>query len=228
MSRGHDDASDGEDGPILSPDELDIANDDHVAEIEDGRYVVSPNEPIGDVPRNVTETSGSADSSGTPGDASEPDRPSKGDAADAGESAVTGDDISSRNRDSRPEAGAGSEPETAVTEPQVRAWLSDQFTATDSRYGFDVTATFDGSIEQRRMVSNDVVTIFESLVLWYAQQIDSTTPVEEVLGILLMEANVPVKYPTASLQRVLESTDLGPEDSIADLASAIEDDGFKI
>jgi hypothetical protein len=78
------------------------------------------------------------------------------------------------------------------------------------------------------MVSNDVVTIFESLVLWYAQQIDSTTPVEEVLGILLMEANVPVKYPTASLQRVLESTDLDPDDSIADLASAIEDDGFKI
>jgi len=228
MSRGHDDGSDGEDGPILSPDELDIANDEHVAEIDDGRYVVSPNEPIGDVPRNVSEQSGSTNSSGAPDDASEPDRPSEGDAANSGESAVTRDDISSSNRDPRPEPGANPESGAAVTEPQVRAWLSDQFTATDSRYGFDVTATFDGSVEQRRMVSNDVVTIFESLVLWYAQQIDSTTPVEEVLGILLMEANVPVKYPTASLQRVLESTDLDPEDSIADLASAIEDDGFKI
>jgi hypothetical protein len=116
-----------------------------------------------------------------------------------------------------------------VTETDVRDWLSEQFTETDSRYGFDVTATFDGSVEHRRMMSNDVVTIFESLVLWYAQQIDGTTPVEEVLGILLMEANVPVRYPSAGLQQVLESTDLGPEDSIADLAEAIDaDDGFRI
>ncbi|MFC7195717.1 hypothetical protein ACFQL4_15585 [Halosimplex aquaticum] len=79
------------------------------------------------------------------------------------------------------------------------------------------------------MVSNDVVTIFESLVLWYAQQIDGKTPVEEVLGILLMEANVPVRYPPASLRRLLESTELSPDDSIADLIAAVGDeDGFRI
>lgn len=193
MARGHDDSSNGEDGPILSPDELDIADDEHVAEIDDGRYVVSPNGPIGDVPRNATDE-GADPVSETP--SSEPGDPA------------------------RP-------PE--VTETDVRDWLSEQFTETDSRYGFDVTATFDGSVEHRRMMSNDVVTIFESLVLWYAQQIDGTTPVEEVLGILLMEANVPVRYPSAGLQQVLESTDLGPEDSIADLAEAIDaDDGFRI
>jgi len=208
MSRGHDDASDGEDGPILSPDELDIAEDEHVAEIDDGRYVVSPNEPIGDVPGQQNDES----------------EPAGTEVAGEGRSRGRGD--SHADRRSHPEPGP--DPDPVVTETEVREWLSDQFETTNSRYGFDVTATFDGSIEQRRMVSNDVVTIFESLVLWYAQQIDSTTPVEEVLGILLMEANVPVKYPTASLQRVLESTDLDPDDSIADLASAIEDDGFKI
>jgi len=210
MSRGHDDTADGEDGPILSPDELDIAEDEHVAEIDDGRYVVSPNEPIGDVPRNASDGSEPTDAE-TPGE----DRPSR-----------TDDSQSARR--THPQPHAGPEPDPVVTEAEVRGWLSDQFDETDSRYGFDVTATFDGTVEQRRMVSNDVVTIFESLVLWYAQQIDSTTPVEEVLGILLMEANVPVRYPTASLQHVLESTDLDPEDSIADLAAAIEDDGFKI
>jgi hypothetical protein len=212
MSRGHDDGSDGEDGPILSPDELDIADDKHVAEIGDGRYVVSPNEPIGDIPRQSS-------------DGSEPES-DEAVGSDESQSARTDDDQSARRADPEPQAGSESDP--VVTEADVRQWLVEQFDATDSRYGFDVTATFDGSIEQRRMVSNDVVTIFESLVLWYAQQIDSTTPVEEVLGILLMEANVPIRYPTASLQHVLESTDLDPEDSIADLAAAIEDDGFKI
>jgi len=212
MSRGHDDASDGDDGPILSPDELDIAEDEHVAEIDDGRYVVSPNEPIGDVP----------------GQQNDEGEPAGGDTVGPGDSGSPGRGDGRSARRTHPEPHAGPDPEPVVTEAEVREWLSDQFDATDSRYGFDVTATFDGTVEQRRMVSNDVVTIFESLVLWYAQQIDSTTPVEEVLGILLMEANVPVRYPTASLQHVLESTDLDPEDSIADLAAAIEDDGFKI
>lgn len=215
MARGHDDSSDGEDGPILSPDELDIADDEHVAEIDDGRYVVSPNGPIGDVPRNVTDE-----------DAGSEPAPSDGTARpQSGSTDAEGDPVSEAPS---PESGDPVRP-PEVTEDHVREWLSDQFTETDSRYGFDVTATFDGSVEHRRMMSNDVVTIFESLVLWYAQQIDSTTPVEEVLGILLMEANVPVRYPSAGLQQVLESTDLGPEDSIADLAEAIDaDDGFRI
>ncbi|MFC7195718.1 hypothetical protein ACFQL4_15590 [Halosimplex aquaticum] len=42
MAKGDNDPSDAEDGPILSPDELDITQDEHVAEIDDGRYVVSP------------------------------------------------------------------------------------------------------------------------------------------------------------------------------------------
>lgn len=216
MARGHDDSSNGEDGPILSPDELDIADDEHVAEIDDGRYVVSPNGPIGDVPRNATdEDTGQS----TPSRSDRTAQPRSG-STDEGADPVSETPSSEPGDPARP-------PE--VTETDVRDWLSEQFTETDSRYGFDVTATFDGSVKHRRMMSNDVVTIFESLVLWYAQQIDSTTPVEEVLGILLMEANVPVRYPSAGLQQVLESTDLGPEDSIADLAEAIDaDDGFRI
>ena len=43
------DDNDEDDGRVLAPEELDISDDEHVAEIEDGRYVVSPNDPIGDV-----------------------------------------------------------------------------------------------------------------------------------------------------------------------------------
>ena len=172
---------------VMSPDDLDITDDESVVEIEDGRYVIGTG---GGPPR-------AAPNPDTQRDAAE------GRTADAG----------------RPDVN----PET------VYAWLAADLDDATSQYGFDVTATFNGQTDQHRLLSNDVVTIFESLVLWYAQGIDSTTPVEEVLGILLMEANVPVRYPPGSLRRVLESTDLSPDDTIADLMAAVGDeDGFRL
>jgi len=189
MARGENDASDSDEGRILSPDELDISDDEHVAELDDGRYVVSPNGPI----------DGGVGASSSPGDESNP-----------GESPNH-----ETSREGKP---------VELDERDVHEWLSDRFERTDSRYGFDVTAKFDGRVRQRYMVSNDVVTIFESLMLWYAQQIDSTTPVEQVLGILLMESNVPIKYPPASLQTMLDATDLSADDTIEDLIETVEDD----
>lgn len=218
MARGDEDPSENEDGRILSPEELDISNDEHVAEIDDGRYVVSPNEPIEDLPGTESdETPSSADTrSHPPGSRSREPLPDQSDSQ------------SSRDPGSGPVADSGKRG-GEVTEEAVRTWLTDRLDGSDSRYGFDVTAKFDGSVRRREMVSNDVVTIFESLVLWYAQQIDSTTPVEEVLGILLTEANVPIKYPSASVQALLESTDLSPDDSIEDLVEAVDaDDGFRL
>ena len=61
MVRGQDESSDGDEGPILSPEELDISTDEHVAEIDEGRYVVSPNEPIGDVPGRVGSDESTSD-----------------------------------------------------------------------------------------------------------------------------------------------------------------------
>jgi hypothetical protein len=48
MSDGPDDVDmgdggDPEEGPILSPEELDIAADEHVTKLDEGRFVVSPN-----------------------------------------------------------------------------------------------------------------------------------------------------------------------------------------
>jgi len=189
MDRGPDDRAENDDGKILSPEELDISDDEHVAEIDDGRFVVSPGDPIGDVSTSASES--------TPAPEPEPDP-------------------------------VEPEPEPEFSADAVHEWLAEDFEATGSRYGFDVTGKFDGSVEQRRMVSNDVVTIFEQLVLWYAQQIDSGTPVEEVLGILLAEANVPVRYPSAGLQQLVQSADLSPEDSIADLMEAVGEDGFRL
>jgi len=177
-----------EEGPILSPEELDIADDEHVTQLDEGRFVVSPDA------RTEEQQSESRP----------PQNP-------------------------QPE----SEPTTSTVEEldqeRVHQWLRESFEGPGSRYGFDVTATFDGSVKQRRMASNDVVTIFESLILWYAQQIDNNTPVEEILGILLMEANAPIRYPPESLKKLVKETGLGPDDTIADLLAAVENkDGVQL
>ncbi|MEF8881616.1 MAG: hypothetical protein V5A34_03715 [Halapricum sp.] len=217
-----DDPPDEDNGRVLAPDELDISDDEHVAEIDEGRYVVSPNDPIEDPP-DVSQASTDdepepASDSEPPSDPvpeSEPDEP------DASESK------------SDPLRSTGS-PDTGqidlsdLTESDVSRWLKADFQDANSRYGFHVTATFDGRVFQRRMMSNDVVTIFESLILWYAQHIDSDTPVEEILGILLTETNVPITYPTESLSRAIKAEGLGPDDTIGELLECIGEDGFEL
>ncbi|PSP85916.1 hypothetical protein BRC83_02150 [Halobacteriales archaeon QS_1_68_17] len=184
------DSGEPEDGKILSPEELDIGDDEHVREIGDARYVVSADSRL----------------------------------ADAGEP------VEEPERDPAPEPEAPADPDEKPAElnrAEVHEWLADHFSEIDARYGFDVTGAFDGSVQQRQMVSNDVVAIFESLVLWYAQQIDTDTPVEEVLGILLVESNVPIQYPAEELAGLVESSGLGPDDSIGKLLVA-NDDGFRL
>jgi len=180
MDPGPDDVN-PEEGKILSPEELDIADDEHVTEIDDGRYVVSP-----DV------------------------------RTDAG-----------RQRAPTPEPEPDPTPE--LTDASVHEWLEDRFAENNSRYGFDVTAKFDGSVSQQQLVSNDIVTVFERLLLWYARQVDSETPVEEVLGILLSESSVPVRYPPGSLKRLVRTTNLSPDDTTADLLVTVgDDDGVRL
>jgi hypothetical protein len=203
-----DDGGRPEEGQILSPDELDISESDHVEQLDEDRFVVSPGARV--------------DSQSPEAQQSDRDPPPERDRAGSAPEPEPAGEQSPRADRRDPPAGE-------LTQEQVHEWLHESFETNASRYGFDVTATFDGSVSQRRMASNDVVTIFESLMLWYAQQVDTDTPVEEVLGILLMEANVPVRYPPESLKTLVRSAGLGPDDTIADLLAAIdEDDGLKL
>jgi len=205
-----DDGGNPEDGPILSPEELEIAEDEHVTQLDEGRFVVSPDarQQSGQPQQSRPVSNQQSDPS-----AAEPQQSSNRDQVSASD---------------QPQQGTHREADDLSRE-EVHEWLRESFAHGGSRYGFDVTAAFDGSVSQRRMASNDVVTIFESLILWYAQQVDNDTPVEEILGILLMEANVPVRYPPESLKNLVKSTGLGPDDTIADLLAAVdEDDGVQL
>lgn len=173
------DDEDADPSSALAPDELDVTDDDHVEVIDEHRYVVSPNETIGE-----TGTENGGDDTG---------KRSGGD----------------RARDTYERGGD-------------RGGLQDAVT----RHGFDVVGKFDDRFERHHHRTDDVVVAFESLLLWIARQVDEDTPTAEVLGILLLESDVTVRYPAVSLQAFLEAHDLEPDDSIADLQSAVRD-GFE-
>ncbi|MFB6179280.1 MAG: hypothetical protein ABEI77_06105 [Halorientalis sp.] len=207
--------ADVEEGPVLSPEELDISNDERVKQIDDGRYVVSSGGPAtGQQPAGELESGG----------ANSPER----DAYKTGPNPAIEQDDGPTPLEAPPEQ----EPDAGHTQPtatdsldarSVHNWLSEDLQASNSKYAFDITANFEGNVTQQRMVSNDVVTTFETLVMWYAQHVDRNTPVGQVLGILLMEANVPIRYPTKALRAALASTNLSADDTIADLLEEVRD-----
>jgi len=235
-----------EEGPILSPDELDITESEHVEQLDEGRFVVSPDGPPSPNRDEQSQSQPRSRSQSTdnprqddPSDSTQQSQPQRTQQPgpesqqprqqnhQSGPEPQRNQPQQPRQQQPRQQGPQGQRGE--LTEEVVHQWLHRSFERNNSRYAFDVTATFDGSVSQRRMASNDVVTIFESLILWYAQQVDSNTPVEEILGILLMESNVPIRYPPETVHRLVKSAGLGPEDSIADLLEAIQqDDGLKL
>jgi hypothetical protein len=113
----------------------------------------------------------------------------------------------------------------AVDSATVKRLLRQDLQGRNTKYGFQITATFDGRVAQHELTSNDITTVFENLLLWYAQHLDGDTPVEEVLAILLLKSNVPLRYPTKSLQRLVARHDLSADDSIGDLLEAVDGEG---
>ena len=185
MPEDAEDGSSSEDGTVLSPDELDISDEENVVEIEEGRYVISPGSHEPKVPSGThvpseqpdTETTDSADTSGQ------------------------------------------------LTEADVHEWIEARLEGADSKYAFDVTASFEGHTSQKALFSNDVVTTFENLVVWYATHAGGDTPVEDVLGILLLESNLSIRFPVESLRRYAASQGLGADDSLEDLFAATRESG---
>lgn len=122
--------------------------------------------------------------------------------------------------------GPAGDAQTSGTHPTSETTDRDPDPLRDSgaRYGFRIAAKFDDRVAHHSVVSNDIVTTFEQLLVWYARGVDDGTPIEDVLGILLAEANLPVATPTADIRRLADRHGLGPTDSIADLLHATTDD----
>jgi hypothetical protein len=105
---------------------------------------------------------------------------------------------------------------------------AEELVAGDSRYGYHIAAKFDDRVYEHQLSSNDITTVFENLLLSYVQHIDNDTPVEEVLAIMLLKSNVPVRYPASSLKTLLNRHGLTTDDSIADLVEVVEERGLDL
>lgn len=189
-----DNGGDGDDAGVLEPEELDITDDERVLEIEDGRYIIASD------------------------DDSLPTEPPTDVGLDL--------DAPSDRGKTLDEDGGGEESDDpdAIPSEVLLERMRERVRGANSLYGFDVTAKFEDEVDRRELYSNDVVTTFENLLVWFAQHIGGDTPVEEVIGILLVESNVPVRYPGIALERLVEESGLADDAEIADLLEYASDD----
>jgi hypothetical protein len=141
-----------------------------------------------------------------------------------GSSGPASDEAVEAREQARDEPVDEADDEPQISEMDVNAWLEDHFREIDAQYGFHATAKFDDGVSRHQVVSNDVVTSFESLLIWYAQHVGDGTPVEDVLGILLAESSVSVRYPVRTLTGLLKRYDLDRDDTIGDLIEAVSDE----
>lgn len=180
MAPDPNDLADDTEGTVLAPNELDITEDQHVVELDDGRYLISPEDEV-DATQTVTHTSASAETSPNP----------------------------------TPEADADA----------IHGWLADRLESADARYGFDVTAVFEGTVVHQELFSNDVIATFENLLVWYAQHVSGDTPVEDVLGILLAESTTPIRIPPDAVEAITRAYGLDDEDTVAELHDVVHREG---
>jgi len=202
------------DETVLSPDELDIEAREEVASIGEDRYVIGP-----DGPPDAPETD----------DGDTTDDTATDDPADAGQPEADQSESDEPEANDAPEQSSGVEAAAAgeITGRDVKRWLVDELDEHDSEYAYRIAAKSGDSVNHQQLATDDIGAAFDGLLVWYAQQVAASTPVDEALGILLSESSVQARYPTSRLVAYLQAHDLGPEDSIADLVEAVsENDGL--
>jgi hypothetical protein len=196
---------DQDDDRVLSPDELDIEEEEDVAAIGEGRYVIGSDGP---------PDASAADS------ADDGDSGSGGDGAPTRESDASGDDPVPADVDEPPEP--------QVTGRDVKEWLGEELESHDAEYAYHIAAKYGDSVAHQQLATDDVGAAFDGLLVWYARQLAGSTSIDRALGILLGESSVQVKYPTKRLIAYLEDNGLGPDDSIRELVETVdEDDGLR-
>ncbi|WP_049925868.1 DUF7500 family protein [Halopiger goleimassiliensis] len=191
-------------GGVLSPDELDFTESPHVAEVSDGRYVVSADKSPPSVPKRKEEPTTTQNAGGSPA------RPTR-----SQESAPEPDPEPAETSPA-PQKGAMRSPEAA------RSLLASELERTEARYAMDIVSRLDGSTVRHRTTSDDVVGTFDSLVLWYAQHVAKNTGTQRTASLLLEKSEFsPVVSPEA-VRRAAKENGLSRSSTIGDLLDALE------
>lgn len=209
------DESDPEGRTVVSPEELDIEERENVVALDEGRFVIGASGKPS-VPENAGQvTTDDANPAVEPASSAQPSSEQS--------PSQTQPAIDSTSTQERPNERTPKDEKPQIESDDVREWLEDDLDDVAARYGFHIAAKSEDDIAHQRMFSDDVGTVFDNLLVWYAQQVETEMPVEDVLGILMMESNVRVRYSPRCFRGVLEANDLSPDDSIADFFRAIRD-----
>ncbi|MFB6071185.1 MAG: hypothetical protein ABEJ76_09195 [Halanaeroarchaeum sp.] len=194
---------DAPDESVLSPEELDITEEEEVEELDEGRFVIG--------------------AEGRPKvDAGAEREPHPDDDPRGGESARSFDDL--RTDAQQPDRGAtGGDASDDLTGAEVKRWIGEELERTDSQYAYRIAAKTGTEISHQQLASDDIGMAFDGLLMWYAQQVGGDTAVEEALGILLAESNIRVRYPVSGMLAYLDEHDLEPDDSIADFLETVRE-----
>ena len=215
-----------DDVPPADPNDLDFTDDERVAEIDEGRYVVGTDgrPKVDRAPRDLDDDSGFT--AATPENAAERD-PTR---ADPGQQA--GDANAGGRSGPGGPGGSGASGASGggdVDRQAVSRWLATSFDDDGFTYGLDATLHAEGSTTRNRMVSNDVTATFDTLISWFASNAGTDASPPEALGLLLLAADTPVDLPPVASKRFAASRGLSATDSIGDLIDAAEDaGGFRI
>ena len=186
-----------EEGKVLSPQELDLADKDGVEQLGEGRFVVSPDGTDPNVPTELSVDDADVEAS----------------AREESVAATTGT--------TTPAAGS----DTDLDRSAIQDWHERQLRESPSAYGYHLSLKAGTAIDHHTIHSDDVTMAFNNLLLWYARTVDADLPPGAVLGILLSDASVPVQYPVKALEQFVMNQGLSTEDSIGDLLGAVRDDG---
>ena len=201
-----------DDGRVLSPDELDIEEQDEVAAIGEDRYVIGPDgQPDAPAEEAPAEDSGDGSASAQGGHA-----------AGAATTEPVAEEATQATDPTAPE------PEPQITGRDVKEWLAEELESHDTKYAYHIATKYGDDISHQQLATDDVGAAFDGLLVWYARQLAGSTSIDRALGILLGESSVQVKYPTKRLIAYLKHNGLGPDDSIRDLVETVEEqDGLQ-
>lgn len=213
-----------EEKSAFEPDELDIEDDEHVRVLGDNRYVVSADGPIS---ADESEDASGADTTEPTARRERDERPPQRDERKTSPQREREADAEPRRRSTTQSQGATDSLDGSLDVHRARAHLTERMAEESGAYGFDVTAQFGDRVVQQHLQANDIVTVFDALLLWYAEHLDDETPSEEAIGLLLAESDIPIQFPTGSLYALVKAHGLEGSDTIADLVDAVDEDAIE-
>lgn len=203
--------SDG--GGVLSPEDLDISNSPYVAEVSEGRYVVSADRSPPKVPDQTAQNQHAEQSGASGGPAVDP-------AADS--------QPSNRHQprqgapDSRTEQPEPTDRQPIQSPGAARAVLAAELEHTDARYAIDIVSRLDGTDVRHRTTSDDVVGTFDNLVMWYAQHVATETSTQRTASLLFERSEFSAPASSAEIKRAARRHGLTRSSTIGDLLDALE------